>query len=117
MNIAFTLGRVSIVGKDDPAAAARAIAERKAQCQAGNNRAAQLAEERDTRWRRESEKIWLECYANLAPDDPNRLTVAKLAERIRDNIAGDIELDTIKKQIGKWNKRDGIKPNTKRRRC
>jgi len=114
LSIAFTLGRVSIVGKDG-AAIERAIDEKKAQCRAGANRAVQLAAERDARWRIESEEMWRECYANLAPDDPNRITVTKLAKRIRDEIAGDIQLETIKKQIGRWNKRDGIKPNTKRK--
>ena len=82
----------------------------------GDNRAAQYAAERDTRWRIESEKMWRERYANLAPDDPNRITAEDLAVLIQDDIAGDIRLGTIEKQIGKWNKRDGIKPNAKRRR-
>jgi hypothetical protein len=80
----------------------------------GDNRAAQYAAERDARWRIKGEKMWRQRYANLAPDDPNRITATGLAACIQDDIAGDIELDTIKKQIGKWNKRDGIKPNKNR---
>ena len=115
LSIAFTLGRVSIVGKNGPAAIARAIAEKKAQCRAGKSRAVQLAAERDARWRIKGEEMWRKLYANLAPDDPNRITVEGLAVLIRDEIAGDIKRGTIERQIGKWNKRDGIKPNTKRR--
>jgi hypothetical protein len=81
----------------------------------GDDRGAHLAAEADVRWRSEGEKIWLERYAHLAPNDPNRITVEGLAVLLQDDIAGGIKLDTIKKQIGKWNKRDGIKPNKKRR--
>jgi hypothetical protein len=115
LSIAFTLGRASIVGKVDPAAAARAIAEKEAQCRAGADRAEEIRDEADTRWRREGEKIWRERYANLAPDDPDRITVEDLAVLIQDDVAAGIKLETIQKQIGKWNKRDGIKRNAKRR--
>jgi hypothetical protein len=115
LSIAFTLGRASIVGKVDPAAAARAIAAKEAQRRAGGDRAEQIMDEADTRWRRKGEKIWRERYANLAPDDPDRITVEDLAVLIQDDTVGDIDLDTIKKQISQWNKRDGIKPNVRRR--
>jgi hypothetical protein len=81
----------------------------------GDERSARYAAERDARWRNEGEKIWQERYADLPPDDPNRITVEKLAQDIQGEVAGDIKLDTIKRQIGKWNKRDGVKPNAKRR--
>jgi hypothetical protein len=82
----------------------------------GVKRGEQLAEVADIRWRLEGEKIWRDRYADLAPDDPNRITVEDLAVLIQDDVAGDIKFGTIEKQIGKWNKRDGIKPNAKRRR-
>jgi hypothetical protein len=81
----------------------------------GDIRGAKYAADRDARWRIKGEKMWRERYANLAADDPNRITVEDLAVLIQDDIAGDIRLGTIEKQIGKWNKRDGIKPNKKRR--
>jgi hypothetical protein len=81
----------------------------------GDARGAHLAADSDRRWRREGGKIWRERYADLAPDDPNRVTVEDLAILIQDDIAGVIKFGTIVKQIGKWNKREGIEPNKKRR--
>ena len=81
----------------------------------GDKRSDQVRADADNRWRRAGEEIWRELYANLAPDDPNRITVEDLAQDIQDEVAGGIKPNTIKKQIGKWNKRDGIKPNAKRR--
>ncbi len=115
LNIAFDLGRASIVGRVDPDAAARAIAEKAAQRLAGDDRAKKISEAADIRWRREGEEVWRVRYANLAPDDPNRITVEELAKAIQDEVAGSIKIPTILKQITKWNKRDGIKRNAKRR--
>jgi hypothetical protein len=39
----------------------------------------------------------------------------ELAILIRDDVAGGIKPATIEKEIAKWNKREGIKPNKKRR--
>jgi hypothetical protein len=70
----------------------------------------------DARWRRAGEKMWREVYADLTPDDPNRITVEDLATAIQDEVAGSVKLGTVLKQIGAWNKRDGVKKNEKRRR-
>jgi len=117
LSIAFALGRASIVGYVDPAAAARAIDELKAQRRVGEDRGRKVSDEADDKWRREAEKIWRERYANVAPDDPRRIRVEDLVSTIQNDVAGaaDLESDTIKKQISEWNARDGIKPIVRRR--